>query len=243
MRVSSLLRWLLPALALTAWTGCAALSPAAGSSATAEGSAPVEAAAKADDDATKAEALAKKIDVAQRRMKHAEMERAMFTADSRTSIAVAAKELAFAEARLVQYKELDMPNRMARSELGLQRARDGVQEAADELKQIELMYAEQNLEDMTAEFVINRGKRNAERAQHSLAIQEREHTSLVSHELPRELAGMELDVMRKKSALEQAKAGAEAGMLMKEIARLNLETELADLERERAELEEGAEAK
>ena len=115
-----------------------------------------------------------------------------------------------AQAKLAQFRDLDMPNSVAKTGLSLQRAKDSTVEAAEELKQLEIMYRDQDLEDMTAEFVINRGKRRAERASLSLAIQESEFASLKNHSMPRELRTRELEVIRKTDALRAAQADAEA---------------------------------
>ena len=197
-----------------------------------------EGTASEEDTAARKESLVHKLTVAKIRLDHANLERKMHTEGSKTSVALAQEELELGKGRLAQFKEIDMPNRIAQSELNLQRMRDNATEAEEELKQIELMYEEQDLEDRTREFVINRGKRNAERVRRTLAIQEREHESLTKGELPRELREMELDVARKKDAVWKAEIGAKAGLLMKEIAVMDAEAKIVELERELKELEE-----
>ena len=71
-------------------------------------------------------------------------------------------DVTMAEAKLATFREVDKPNRVAAQTLGLQTARDRAQEAADELAQVEIMYAEQDLNDMTREFVIQRERRAAD---------------------------------------------------------------------------------
>ncbi len=191
-----------------------------------------------EDSAEKRESLQEKLAVAERRLEHARMELEMQGAEATFSVEMAVQERTIAQAELEQFIEFDLPGQSKRSELGLQRAKDSATEAAEELAQIELMYKEQDLEDMTAEFVINRGKRNAERTQRSLELQVRNHEALVGHELPREQQRRKMAVQRADHALKMAKARAKASALMKEISLMNTERELVELQKELAKLEE-----
>ncbi|MFT5048882.1 MAG: hypothetical protein ACI8QZ_000269 [Chlamydiales bacterium] len=195
--------------------------------------------AKGQDD-SKRESLERKLAIAKLRLEHTNMEEQKGAISSKESVDFAQEELEMAQTEQAQYEDLDSPNQRARSELDLKRARDRTAEAAEELKQLEIMYDEQDLQDMTAEFVINRGKRNAERAALSLAIQEREFESLTAHSMPRKLRTLQLGVARKASALERAKADAEAGRVTAEISLLKAQSEILDLEQQLEKLADGA---
>jgi len=212
------------ALAAFPLTGCGALAPA-------DDGTPAAAPTAAETGEAEQESRAAKLEILNARMKVAKLEHSSQGMNAESSLMLAEAELQLAQAQLEQFRELDMPNRITRSELSLQRARDSAMESAEELAQIEIMYKEQDLEDLTAEFVINRGKRNAERSKASLAVQEREHVSLTKHTLPRELHNLKLAVVRKENALRSAKISAETGRLQKEIAIMNLKRELAELEK------------
>ena len=185
---------------------------------------------KKDDDGSEKRSLEHKLEVATLRMKQAKMEADTATEKTRVALDLAREELTLAEGKLAQFRDVDMPNSIAKTELSLKRAMDSTQEAAEELKQLEIMYNEQDLEDMTSEFVINRGKRRAERAQLSLAIQQSEFASLKDHSMPRELLSRELDVIRKTSAVRSAEADSKASELKHKIALLKAEFELAELQ-------------
>jgi hypothetical protein len=122
-------------------------------------------------------------------------------------------------------------------------AKDTAVEAAEELKQLEIMYRDADLEDMTAEFVINRGKRNAERRKRMLAIQEKALKALMGHTIPRETAAKELEVRKLADALKNAELKGRSGGLQKEIAILTAEMEITNLKEELVKLEKKDEKK
>jgi hypothetical protein len=191
-----------------------------------------------EDLAAKMRGLERKLTIAKARHEHAMLEMRIQEKASMESIAYAGKDLELAEAKLKQFKEFDALNKMASAKLSLQRAKDSAEEAAEELKQIEIMYEEQDLEDMTAEFVISRGKRNAERQKQSLLIQERAYQALTDFEIPREVDALELEVEKKKNALEKAKVTADSNTLQKRIAIMSAEAGIEDLEDQLKELQQ-----
>jgi hypothetical protein len=194
-----------------------------------------------EKDDSKRGAIERKFKIAEMRLHHANMELASEEMNSEVSVDLAHAELGVVKAKQAQFQSLDMPNRIARAELSLRSAQDRATEAQEELEQLKIMYDEQDLQDMTAEFVINRGKRQAERAQASLAIQKLEFEALQKHEVPRELRGLELEVTRKESSARRAQSDAEANLLQKRIAIMRVEGELVDLKEELAKLEEEGE--
>ncbi len=225
--------------AVTAWTGCHAADPVAMDFLAAPDGSSQEA-GEGDEQSSEAKREGLEVDLAIARIKleHANMELQMNEVDSTASIGFAKAELDLSRARMAQFSSLDMPNRIARNEISLQRAKDSTAEAEEELAQIQMMYKEQDLEEMTAEFVINRGERNLRRARKSLDVQEREFEALTEHELPRELESLALDVERKTSALLKAETGAAASLLMKKVAVMTADESVKDLEEELEELAE-----
>ena len=171
--------------------------------------------------------------LAEQRLVQAQLEADTHDLDARTRIEHAQIEVELAKAKLVKFEKLDAPNRRASAELDLRSAKDRAQEAADELKQIELMYEGQDLQDLTAEFVVSRGRRNAERAAARIAIQERELDALVNHALPLERKQLALELERKRAGLKKAEMDAKSGALAKRIGVMKAESELVKL-REKA---------
>lgn len=196
-----------------------------------------------EDPAAKRRSLERKLDIARVTGEQAELESRTQELEARQAIDQAQKDLEIAKAKLTQFRELDVPNRIAKAELSLARIRDAAEEAAEELKQIEIMYEEQDLEDRTAEFVVNRGRRNAERRKQEIQIEVRSLETLKGHELPRERATLELDVTRKEVALEKAMRDARSGALAKRIALMTAKSQVAGLEDELSRLVEAGKRK
>lgn len=184
--------------------------------------------------------LKRKAELSEMQLHSAQNEQQSSEQSAQAAIQVAQQELAIARAKLAQFTTLDQQNRIARSALSLQRSRDRAVESDEELRQLELMYKDQDLDDMTSEYVINRGKRDAARTQEALQVQEREHESLTQHDLPLELGSLELDVARKEGALQKALSSAENGKLERAIAVLRAEGELAKAKKELQAAEESS---
>lgn len=127
------------------------------------------------------------------------------------------EDLAMAEAKLQNFVAVTLPSRKARAELDLRGARDFATEAAEELRQIEIMYEEQDLADKTAEFVVSRGQRRAERAARRIEIQEAEVASLVAHELPQEQMRHEQTVKKAAEALGAAEHDSKVALAREEL--------------------------
>jgi len=127
-------------------------------------------------------------------------------------------ELGMAQAKLDIFRESVMPERLANERLSLASVKDRAQQAADELAQIEIMYEDQDLDDLTAEFVVSRGRRNAERAAQRIGIMEIGFARLENHELPQEEQGLSLAVEKAASALHRLHSDHEIDHKRKELA-------------------------
>ncbi len=189
------------------------------------------------DRAAKRREIERKIKIAEANLEHARIENDTNNASTADTIARAEDDLALARAKFDEFKEFEAPNKIATKELELQRAQDSAAEAAEELEQIQIMYKEQDLEDMTAEFVISRGKRNADRRRQSLEITTRELQALVDYTMPREMSTLALDVARKEDALAKANRAARSDELKQRVAMMTAQAKLADLKDELAALE------
>jgi len=241
---SLLLLAVLASVALTLTVDASGESPFAGQEAVAA-AAEEESAEKSDakkpskeDLAAKRRSIDRKIAVAELKLEHAKMEAESKQVAAQEAIHQAEEELGLARAKLVQYRDVDAPNKIEQARLSLQGAKDRAQEAQEELRQIEIMYEDQDLDDRTAEFVVNRGRRQAERAARQIAIQERSLSSLTEHEVPRELRRLQLDLDRKEAALEKARRDARSGEVQRKISLMSAEMELANLRDEMKKLED-----
>jgi len=185
--------------------------------------------AKQEDPATRRKALEGSLEIARNKLVQAELEQSSAEQSAAAALARARIELELSQARLLQFTELDRPNQLERARLGLLRAKDRAQEAADELAQIEIMYEEQDLQDRTAEFVVSRGRRNAERSAAQIKLEEQSLLSLEQHTLPQELKKLALDVTRKQDDLAEAERKLESTRLAKQIAVMGARQEIEKL--------------
>jgi hypothetical protein len=185
--------------------------------------------AKQEDPATRRKALEGSLEIARNKLVQAELEQSSAEQSAAAALARARIELELSQARLLQFTELDRPNQLERARLGLLRAKDRAQEAADELAQIEIMYEEQDLQDRTAEFVVSRGRRTAERSAAQIKLEEQSLLSLEQHTLPQELKKLALDVTRKQDDLAEAERKLESTRLAKQIAVMGARQEIEKL--------------
>lgn len=164
------------------------------------------------------EALEHKVHLAAERL--ALQEREMHESDKQFEdrVRFANVEMGMAQAKLDIFRESVMPERIANERLSLASVKDRAQQAADELAQIEIMYKDQDLDDLTAEFVVSRGRRNAERAAQRIGIMEIGFARLENHELPQEEQGLSLAVEKAASALHRLHSDHEIDHRRKELA-------------------------
>ncbi len=170
------------------------------------------------------------LEIAKRHLEQAKMAMEVDIAAKEKELAFAEKDLAMAKEKLETFKTLELPNKLAQAELDVQRMSDAAQENADELSQIEAMYEGQKLDDRTKEFVVSRGRRNAERAAKQLEIAKKNMEVTTKHDLPREQAKLELDVARKEADLQKSRAALQNDRIDREVRVLSAESEVAKAE-------------
>lgn len=192
--------------------------------------------ARAEGEPQNLRALRHDLAVAEQKLEQARIDMQAQELSAQAGIEQAGTELDLAKARLANFVELDAVQRRTKAELELQQLNDRATEAADELKQIEIMYREQDLNDLTAEFVVSRGRRNAERAAARIALQEQELSALVGRVLPLEERQLALEVDKKRVALEKAKLEARSSSLGRRIGLMKAEEEIVRL---REKIEQG----
>lgn len=192
----------------------------------ADGTASAKKSDKSGKGGSSIEELETKLEIAAGKLEKANLDLQSAEISAEVGIARAEAELKLARERLKQFDELDMPARLAQNQLNLTRSRDRAQEAADELAQIEIMYEEQDLEDRTAEFVVSRGRRNAERQQEQIKISEKQARSLEQFTIPMERKRIELDVKSKTDALDKARRSRTSDLLSKRLSLMSAEMEL-----------------
>lgn len=116
-------------------------------------------------------------------------------------------EQEFGQARkaFVDYTRFASKDKLEREELKLKQARERALEAKEELQQLELMYEDQDLDDRTREFVIQRGKRHAENRARELEILQRALDHLRDVEIPQKTENLKRIMHEKEWAIEKTK--------------------------------------
>jgi hypothetical protein len=181
--------------------------------------------------------LERELNVAQRNLRKAEQAVSNQKADNDVAIHRAEVEHQIAVSKLKKLEERDAPLRVAEARLHLRGSEDGHKEAEEELAQLEMMYAEEDLADKTREIVLNRGRRRLERARTGLANQQTSIENLEKHTLPLETAESRNQVEQKAEALAAARRAAAVNMMDKETAVVTAKNEIARIEQDMAELE------
>ncbi|MAB79682.1 MAG: hypothetical protein CMJ89_10065 [Planctomycetes bacterium] len=227
--------FLFPSLLVVLFSGCASTSENETPSATAR---EIKSPGK---EARELDALERELGLARARLAKVELEQSFSEEQLETKIRHGKTEIGIAEAGLARFREVDGPNQLASEKLNLRTAKDRAQEAADELKQIEIMYKEQDLDDLTAEFVVSRGRRSAERAAARIVIQEGTLLALEERELPQKEQELGLALDKAISGLQNTEREGEIVRHGKAIALQEAENEIARLENELVALREKVE--
>lgn len=214
-----------------ATTGCTSLNPAAKEAPNQEAGSKASEEKLAEAQADLASATA--------RLDIAKMESVAFDSKHSARLENAVLELALAKQRLVQFDTYSQPSRVSQENLNLKSAKESAAEAAEELEQIELMYKDQDLNDMTREFVVARGRRQAERAQARIAIREAGLASVLEHELPMERKRLEQGVKQAQQALADLALEGEIGRRGKELSVTEATAKVDKASRALAELSTG----
>ncbi len=147
------------------------------------------------------------------------------------------RELELEEARLAQLRNVESGRRLRESELGVQGAQDQIEDARDELEQLEKLYKGNELADATKEIVLKRGHRSLQRAAESLALKEIAHKTLKEDLLPAELGKLQLEADRKRDECERSARNAETLLQQKKAALLRAQIELQKAKDALGELE------
>src|SRR5262245_2335693 len=207
------------AVPLFLWLGaCSSAPPAAG-----KGEGP------RDEASNKKAQMERDFSLATKRLEKARLELKNLEETNKDAIARAEAEASIATAAVKNFTETESKIRVERAQLRLQMSKDNLDEAKEELGQLELMYKEQDLADKTREIVLLRGKRRVERAEVGLSIDKRDIEQLTTQALPLEEQKLRLDMEGKVKGLAQTRRQAEEGVLEKRIAVMSAEFDVAKL--------------
>ncbi len=114
----------------------------------------------------------------------------------------AARNLVRAREKLERFERFEREFDRRSAELSRARSLDSLEDAQDELAQLEAMYSEDELVDATEEIVLKRSRRNLERSQASFGLQEDRRKYHERFELPEKQEDLERAVERAGRELE-----------------------------------------
>ncbi len=176
-----------------------------------------------EQDGDDAEDLRRELDRARRRLEIVRL-------DAQSSVADAEFALEAARADLRDWEGFTAPEELDEARRELQALHDALQDAADELAQLRLMYEGDDLAEATASLVLDRARRDVERRREEVAAAERTLAHLERVEHPRRRAELEHAVRLAELAAAAAREQAELDLAEAEEEVASLEEELADLE-------------
>jgi len=152
------------------------------------------------------------------------------------SVEKAATDLEIARIKLTNFREISVPNRIARAQLNLERTEDGVTAAREEMQQLELMYNEEQFADKTKEIVLDRARRRLERSERDLTLRHEEFKTLVDVTIPLETREREIGVQQKELALAKIQRDHKISRIGQQIGIVTAEGEIVRLENQREDL-------
>ncbi|UCF34255.1 MAG: hypothetical protein JSV78_02920 [Phycisphaerales bacterium] len=182
--------------------------------------------------------LQRELDVARRALEKARLDLEYTEITTQEAITEAQKQLDLSVERFENFKTKAAPMRIAQSEQRLQRTRDALQESEEEVAQLELMYGQEDFADKTKEIVLERGKRRLQRTRESLTLTEQEFDNLTTFTIPIETREHELRVVDKQQTVEKAERHKLLTLIDKQIAVINAEMKIEQLESDIEDLTE-----
>jgi hypothetical protein len=177
------------------------------------------------------EELQRRLHVAQLLLAKARTEIELGDLRYRDQVRHAEMELELAKRRQQSFAKFTVPHRLARAELSLQQAEDGVLEARAELQQLQQESSATRpaglVRDQTA---VTCAQRRLQRLERDLELRRDEFKTLKEVTLPLEQSELDLAAEVKKRAVLQAQRDNEGPLIDRQIAVLKAEAEVTRLE-------------
>lgn len=165
---------------------------------------------KAIRDATMAEAASKLS------LESAEKELELTRRSAELDLAAAERSYARATADMERWVTVDRPMSEKQAREMLQRSKDQLEYAMEELKQLQKMYKEDDLTEETEEIILKRQQRSVDYTQSSLKQAERQHDVALNVTFPRRHEDMELSLEKERISLERARIQNASRLLQSE---------------------------
>ena len=121
-----------------------------------------------------------------------------------------------AEHEMHMFHDFDRPTREYQSRRSVVFAETRLKDSRTELEQLEMLYAGSELEDGTAELVLQRGRMSLARAEEALQQTRREHQVEMEVRIPRSEAQLQRSIERANRDLERAETEKEISSIQEE---------------------------
>jgi hypothetical protein len=180
--------------------------------------------------AEKAAKSARSVELARRKVEQSRLEARVESAKHDAAVDQARRELSLAEHALSDFERHESALRLRKAELELQKDEHDFAENVEELEQLKLMYAEQDLADKTRELVLHRTERRIEHSRKQLELVRAQLDHLKNSELGQEREKLAVEVADKRRALAAAELEARVSAGEKAVELLAAEHALADAE-------------
>ena len=195
--------------------------------------------------------LERNLEVAQIKLDKTKITQEQAQRRNQESLARAEMDLDLAQQRYKTYMEKSLPSRIGWSQLNLQRVADNIQEAREELDQLETMYREDEVDAKTKEIVVGRSRLRLERSLRDQELRQADFDTMMNESMPVEKREQENQLQDRQRAVVNAKEAVQISELdarvnfmaaEDEVTRVGYELEdaresLADLNEEIAKLE------
>jgi chromosome segregation ATPase len=161
----------------------------------------------------------------------------MEATSARNAVEAAERQLHSANLELENFSAVTRDLESAERTLGVDRSRQSLVEAQEELKELEEMYRQEDFAETTKELVLVRGRNRLEMATRGLDIARLRASQLEAHEHPKRERDLNEAVLKAGQALQEARARLEKLALEQELSLAKAQQGIEDLEREIAKLE------
>ena len=140
------------------------------------------------------------------------------------------------------FKAVEQQLKIAEAQLDVDRSAERVRESQENLNELEKMYAQEEFAGITKELVLLRGRSQLALAQRDLEIETKKLAQLSQYEHPKKLRELDMGVEKAEKALREAKASETKTAGEGELAVMQAEHEVQDLELALAKLKKKAES-
>ena len=128
------------------------------------------------------------------------------------------------------FKAVEQHLKIAEAQLDVDRSAERVRESQENLNELEKMYAQEEFAGITKELVLMRGRSQLALAKRDLDIETKKLAQLSQYEHPKKLRELDMEVEKAEKALREAKAAETKTAGEGELAVMQAEHEVQDLE-------------